>query len=259
MNFALSTIIIILFLLPGAIFDLSYHSALRIKQSSINIPFQDLLLKGLFWSIVIHTSGICILHFLSTNIKFAELYTIIIGKESILNNSQLNKGIVRFFSYNLIIILLSWFIAKVIKHFVFKYKLDKTYYSLRLTNYWYEIFSGRNFENVIVEKIDWIFLDVLVKNNIVYSGILKDFNYSKYKDALENVILTSTARSILHECDDDNGSKHLKVGGRSIVPGDIFIIPGDQILNINVTYFKLSDDQSESSNSSDSNSKKSLP
>lgn len=240
MNFALSTILIILFLLPGAIFDLSYHSALRVKQSSINIPFQDLLLKGLLWSLVIHTSGICILHFFGTTIKFAELYTILVGKENNLSNVQLNRGIIVFFTYNLLVVLFSWFIGKLIKHFVFKYKIDRTFYSLRLTNYWYEIFSARNFESKVTERIDMIFLDVLVKNNIVYSGILKDFNYSKYKDSLENVILTSTARSILHECDDDNGKKNLRVGNRSNVSGDIFVIPGEQILNINVTYVKVS-------------------
>lgn len=242
MSFALSTIIIVILLLPGAIVSTAYYSSLRIKKSSIHISTQELLLKGLTFSFIIHCCAICLLRYLGYQINFNILYTFILGKELNISDELITSSVLKFFSYNITLVIFSWFITKIFKHFVYKYKLDLNLYSLRLTNYWFHVFSARYLDGPGIKgkeiDTDFIFVDILVENKIIYSGILNDFNYSAYKDELENIILQNARKSILHEHEKD-GVRHSKVGATSKIPGDVFLIPASQIININITYIKI--------------------
>lgn len=71
----------------------------------------------------------------------------------------------------------------------------------RQYNYWFIIFSGRYLETAGIpgdeEDADLIYMDLLCDNEIMYSGILTDFNYSPHKDELENIILENVKKELI--------------------------------------------------------------
>ena len=121
MNFALSAIIIVLILLPGAIAINSYYNSLVAKQSNIAIPFNDLLLKGMIISLIIHL-GACyvIIYILHKRINLELIYDITSGKDLKISNKELCLSFLDFSVYSTASILTSWAVAKLFKQIVYQ-------------------------------------------------------------------------------------------------------------------------------------------
>ena len=246
MNLALSAILLIILLLPGGIAIKAYYTSVIEKKSSIAVPLNDLLIKGIVISFMLHSTAICIIHLFNFEIKLDILYKITSGKDIVLLDKNFTNYYLQFSGYNIGIIGFAWLSAKLFKNIVAKYHLDINVFSLRNTNYWFNIFSGKYLEVNDVQgsqsDTDLIVLDVLTDTNIIYSGILIDFNYSPVKDELENIILDSTYKRTFDKKNDNENQGHT-TGTPSLIPGDAFIIPMSNIRNINLNYIKISDDK----------------
>lgn len=124
--------------------------------------------------------------------------------------------------------VIAWGLAKGFKNFVARYNYDTNFYSLRNINYWFYVFSGRYLEGEGVQGTqagtDLIILDVLTNSNIIYSGILLDFNYSPERDELENVILDSTYKRNFEKNKEEENPEH-STDVPTLIPGDAFVIP----------------------------------
>jgi hypothetical protein len=244
MNLALSAIILIILLLPGAISIKAYYSSFKVKKSNIAIPFNDLIIKGLAISFLLHSAGLSLLHLFNQQINLLLLYNMIAGRELAFTDTQLLSSFLQFSVYNTVLIVFAWGAAKLFKNYVGKKKIDINYYSFRNTNYWYYVFSARYLEGKSVpgeqRDTDLIFLDILTTADIIYSGLLLDFNYSPEKDALENIILNSTAkRAYQPSAEEKEQYPEHTTGSPSRVEGDAFIIPMSLIRNINITYIGI--------------------
>jgi len=246
MNIALSAILLIILLLPGGVAIKAYYTSLIEKQSSLSVPFNDLLIKGLVISFILHATAICVIHLFHAEIALNILYTITSGKDVTISDEILTKYFLQFSLYSIVLIALSWFFAKVFKTIATKYNLNINFHSFRNTNYWFNIFSAKYLEGQDIQgkesDTDLIVLDVLTDTNIIYSGILIDFNYSSVKDELENIILDSTYKRSFEKRDVNENEGHT-TGLPSFIPGDAFVIPMNKIRNINVNYIKISDYQ----------------
>lgn len=110
---------------------------------------------------------------------------------------------------------------------------------LRFNNHWHYYFSGeiiktKDFENIKKEgKIIYTLADVLVKTgestSTLYTGILNQHTINKDNGRLENIYLTNVSRfKSGYGVDYQPFSKE--------IPGDIFIVPHDRIINLNLKY-----------------------
>jgi hypothetical protein len=234
MDFALGAILLIILLLPGVAIQNSYYSSLRQKQAGLNIPFSELLLRGLVFSLFLHTCGLYLVnHIFGVNISI--LYDAIEGKELNISNGNLSHLLEQFGVYNLSMCSIVWLLTKQLKHKIRENNLDMNFGFLQNSNYWFNIFSARYLETANIDgrqsDTDLILLDARVKGNIIYSGILYDFNYSQTKDELENIVLKSTVKRIYDHKEDNSNP--------IAIPGVVFIIPNSEIININVHYLNV--------------------
>lgn len=252
MNFALSTIIVIFLLLPGAVAIKAYYSSLRSKASNSFVPFSELLLQGILISIAIHASAICyITKIRSKEISFTFLYNLILGKdekEFVFNNKEFANNFLNFCYYILLCTIISYIFVKICKYIIHALKLDMQYHFLRNANHWFLLFNKDYFINSKInnkkQEIDLIMVDVFVKPDIIYSGILIDFNYSPIKDELENLVLfLAKRRKILNNEKIDN-TPH--VTSPIEIPGDFLVLYMSDIININIRYLQLQEKTKES-------------
>lgn len=245
MNIALGALIIIILLLPGGAFIKGFYTSIKRKESALNLSFNDLLLSGSVISILFHIIALSIIKWFGCSPQTATVYNLIQGKETSIAQELFTTFVIQFGIYNLSLNLICFLVGKIVKFYVERKNLDIEFYSLRTTNYWYQIFSGRYLERSGVQgkadKIDFVFVDALTDDDIIYSGFLKDFHFSKTKNELETIILREARKSVCYAHDGENGKQH-KIGEVSTVPGDIFILPAGQIKNINVTYFFIQKD-----------------
>ena len=236
MNFALSTIVVIIFLLPGAIAQKSYYGHFKVKKSSIHIPFSETLFSGILYSLFIHVSAVCIITLcLKATPKFGILYDIVSGKELNLTDIEYTHFFKQFGLYNISVIGITWIFTKAFKHTIEFFNIHINYNSFKNANYWFELFSAKYLDrkNVKGEQkaTDLIFVDVLTDADIIYSGFLIDFNYSPQKDELENIIITSTTKrnfSVLEnhkeladeKAEKSNGNSKIKNNKPLQIPGE---------------------------------------
>jgi len=245
MNLALSAILLIVLLLPGATAIRSYYSAFKAKQANVAMPFNDLLLKGLVISLLAHTLSIWfITRLCKGDVQLNILYDIIAGKDIKISDQDLATILRQFFTYNAILVVAGWILAKLVKRIVQVNNWDLNFFSLRSMNYWYILFTARYLEGRGVEgeqkKIDLVFLDVLTNGNIIYSGILYDFNYSPQKDELENLVLKSTIKRNFNQTEEEkeHNPDH-STGDPCSIPGDVFVVPLSSVINININYIEI--------------------
>lgn len=246
MNFALSGIIIIVLLLPGAISLKAYYSAFKHKESSRSIPLSDLLIKGVVWSLIFHVSILCFISFLGFTIDFHFFYNVLIGnpsKDFTYDNYQFNRYVKQFISYILLLVFGGWASAKLLRYIVRTNRWDISFNGFTNYNYWFYIFSDAYSEGSRKNdrrSHDLIYVDVMTALDVIYCGILIDFNYSPEKDELENIVIEGARRRTVDKQD-------AKVLPPIPVPGDILVINMKDVLNINVKYLEISESKTQSS------------
>lgn len=144
--------------------------------------------------------------------------------------------------YSLLTFLFSILIAFSLSRIVRSLGLDRKYKMLRYSNQWYYLFSGeilhlRKFkqQKILSRKLKKQFLfahiDALVKEEgktKLYSGVLTDYDLSPEKTNNIDRLYLTDARRFKKGVDNEVVSK--------LIPGHLFVILGDQLLNINVTY-----------------------
>lgn len=240
MNFALSALVISLLLLPGAFVLTAYYTSFREKKTNLHISFSELLFRGLAFSFFIHGLSVWVLNLYGTSVDFKLLYDVIAGKDLPTSSNDLSHSFLQFTFYTIFLASLFFSITKVFKWIVVKYNYDIYWHSLRTSNYWFLIFSGRYLESRIKGSMtvtDILFLDILAPGNIVYSGYLFDFNYSPHKDVLENIILKNAVKRTYVKSAD--GNHELTLTQPKTIPGDALVIPTKDIININIYYVNL--------------------
>lgn len=251
MNFAISTVIIIFLLLPGAIAIRAYFSSLRAKVSNSHVSINELLLKGILLSFIIHSCAICFLKIIGKEVSFNFLYNLVIGKdekEFVFTNKEFTNNFLQFSFYILSSTSISYILVKSFKFCVHELGLDMKYNFLRNANHWFLLFNKKyivssSIHNRQKEEIDLIVVDIFFKPDIIYSGVLIDFNYSPIKDELENVILfLAKRRKIINSNGDDKPSN---VSNPKEIPGDILVLPMKDVVNINIRYLKVEENVKE--------------
>ena len=249
MDFQVSIIGIILvlaFYLPGYFFRKFYFSGFSTKQFGLG-EWYDRFFMSIFLGMIIQYLTIKILrdsfHFNFNTISqpITQFYNQIMDKKlPDLDYTNLRNGIFYLF-LSMVFASVFGFIARKIVRLA---KLDVAFSTFRFANIWHYYFKGeivktKEFRIAIPKKGKWVStrVDLLAdfekdEKNILYRGIISQYDLSPKSDKLERIYLTSARRY----------SSKPEAKGFKEIPGDILILDCNRIININLSYdFILSD------------------
>ena len=231
-------------LLPGAAVLRAYYTSIKERKSVIHIPFTELLIRGLIFSFILHCAAVCLIRVAGFTIEFNVLYTVLKGGNLSISNQKFETFFLNFCTYNLSLTILVFAATKGMKQWIQARNLDLNYNSLRNTNHWFQLFSARylDIHNIQGERdeTDIVLLDVLTSKDVIYSGFLIDYNYKPETDTLESLVL-SNVRKRRHTASVAD-TMQVEAGPASPVPGDVFLIPSNNITNLNIYYLNIAGD-----------------
>lgn len=255
MNLLLSSILIFIFLSPGLIFRFSY-----LQGTYAKINFRISAIDEIFWAVIPAVlfqllSFLFITHILDYPIRLHLIYNLLAGFRIEGNEfDELQAGILPFLIHFLALIALSILCGRMLRFTIRKLKLDARYKFFRLNNEWYYLFSGEilDFPGVpgSSENIEIIQVDLIantIEGSVIYSGILQDYYLSK-DNGLDRIYLSQVYRRKLKDdliSDSDNEpTRQLDVRYYKM-PGELFVIGYDKIINLNITYHRFAGDGDE--------------
>jgi len=134
----------------------------------------------------------------------------------------------------------------LVRKLIRKLKLDRKYKLLRFQNEWHYVFTGEILDFPKVpgksEEVDITYIDALVKTDegtIIYMGLLADYVLSK-DGGLDRIYLKDVRRRFLNnqteQAEDNSTNKYYEL------PGEFFVLAYDKIINLHITYYKVSID-----------------
>lgn len=230
---------IIMLVIPGVFFKRFYFQGPFANQFQTG-QFADRFLTSLFWGIIVQT--VTFLMFIkSFDVEYKSVFDLLKtthGKLILNEVPELEESNITYiFLYLLASVAVAIFLGFFLFQLVRLFKLDQRFNVLQFSNKWHYYFSGeilntREFKQNISKKgkVSATLVDILVKygenDNRLFSGNLMHYNLTSNGD-LETLYLGAARR-------------HKNSNGDSIpakeIPGDCFIIPYQNVLDINVQY-----------------------
>ncbi|RYE28477.1 MAG: hypothetical protein EOP42_16775 [Sphingobacteriaceae bacterium] len=243
MNIALSTLVLVILLIPGFLFRRFYYSG-EFSKEYFKQNFSDLILPSLILSGIINTfcySLVYLLGFRSDAIP--AISTLLSGTtDSVIVSRSINTLFLEFYpglSYFIFAGLTGAVAGFLGKYFIRTYKLDRRYKLFRFQNEWHYLFSGEilDFPDIhsSAKTNQLTFVDALVntsEGSLIYSGILSSYVLSS-STGIDRIYLSDTRRRYLKNDDQNNPERYYDM------PGDFFVIFSSQIINLHITYYSI--------------------
>ena len=255
MNFALATLTLLVILYPGFLFRRFYFTE-EFSREYFKQSIPDLIFSSIVPAFIIHIIGYFLFIKGRTQIDVLTIGTLLSGTSDADKVTRAFKAvyeespfIIKYFAGVSFVGVAAGLLTKLI---VRKLKLDRKIKLFRFQNEWHYIFSGEilDFPKVPgkAEDIDCSYVDALVKTDegtVIYTGLLADYILTK-EGGIDRIYLTDVKRRFLKDdikaanaatehkqTEDDHRYYYL--------PGQFFIIPYNQVINIHITYYKITD------------------
>lgn len=245
MNLAATTIILVFLLTPGLVFRKFYFSEQFSKQYQ-RPNYIELLLSGFLASIVLHFFVVWIFNsYLNIDVEIAVVGAMLYGGSEALESFKLlDRNIDSFILYCVIIYLMAMFGGWAGNKIIRSAKWDREIKLYRYENYWHYILNGEFVEfpraNIYWENtpedVEMVFIDALVKlsdGDYLYQGFLVDYELTK-QGGLDCLYLIDPIRQKMN-------SKFLDSSQQKEIPGGIFILKYEHVINLNIGYYKMED------------------
>lgn len=262
MNLIFGSIILFCLIIPGLVFRFSYLHGTYAKQT-----FKISAVDEIFWAIlpalILQLCGFLIVENSDVyHVRLDQLYALITNNANVINFDLIGKSAGYFLLYIIILMAVAAGLGLTTRYMIRKWKLDLKYTFLRINNEWYYLFSGEILDTEIPgesKDIYFIQIDALVQTNdgtVVYCGTLEDYFLSS-TNGLDRIYLSSVYRRKLSK---DRSPEEESEGGYLekyldtryyAMPGDLFVIPYEKIINLNITYHKWSKVLTEEEQESD--------
>ena len=238
MQFAVSTLFLFLFILPGITFKRAYLSSAfsrKLKFSGI----LDEVFWALFPSIIVHFLSYILILGISPwfPFKLEDLRELL--RTALLQDNKAEYADI-FFSYLYycsFVLTVSFFAGHASRKVVRLLKLDRKFKLFRFSNEWHYLLSGEFLDFPEVpdhpEEVSFKMVNVLTSignQQMIYIGELIHFTLSD-EGGLDNIVLKDAKRRLLQ--DDLQEKRYYEIPGRYIT------IPYKTIININIRYFYL--------------------
>lgn len=241
MSLAVLTLTIIFILAPGLAFRAAYFSG-SFSLRYVKTSFTDVLIASIIPGILIHVALFSIAVKPYYNIDARIIGVLISG---VTDGAEIKSAFSKLY-YNakeVFLYLSSAALSGVLLGFVSRtvirgLRLDRKFVLLRYENEWHYLFTGEilDFPGQAgrPEDVDFVYIDALVdchEGSMLYSGILAEHFLGK-DGSLDKIYLSDTRRRSLKE-NGKEGTEYYSM------PGDLFVIPYNKIINMHITYYAL--------------------
>lgn len=247
MNLLVGSLLLFILIAPGIIFRYAYLQGTYAKQT-----FRVSAIDEIFWALApalfFQFLGVIVLEaFFDYNVRIDFVYNLLTGEASGIDFDIVKASFLSFFIYTTILIVIAATAGFLIRFVVRKLQLDLRYPFLRLNNEWYYLFSGEILDLLDApgesKNIEMIQIDALVNTGegiMIYCGTLENYYLSK-DNGLDRLYLSNVYR---RKFQDDSGTDPAPTGYAErflndryySMPGDLFVITYDKIINLNITY-----------------------
>lgn len=250
MNFALPTIILLLMLVPGFLFRRLYYSG-EFSKEYFKQNFTDYLFPSLIISLLIHLMCQGFIRIFGYTTSLWPLFLLVGSNGSSSETGfaflQIYQNIYPLFFYFAFTAFTGAVLGQLGKYTVRKLKLDRKYKLFRYQNEWHYVFTGEilDFPNIAGQtdvQPEVQYVDALVKTaegSVLYSGYLSHYVLSS-SNGIDYLYLSDVKRRYLK---DDQ--PHENADPYYYMPGDFTIIPYREILNLNITYYRINQSDPE--------------
>ena len=251
MSIAFSTIVLILFLLPGLVFRRSYFTEEFSKQYFKASPFA-IFISSFIPSLVIHLVGFysvpCLTSYYIDLSVLVKLFTDQFDQQCADNIKLYSTAIIK---YNITLVLFAAILGAMSKRFVRYLKWDRKYKMFRFRNAWHYIVTGELFDfprvNMSldtdeVKDIELVFCNVLMELNntsYLYDGILVDYELNE-NNGLSRISLANTQRRKIDNDEIDSSTRYYHIKGH------VMIFEYSKVKNINFSYYTVRYNQNAS-------------
>jgi len=253
--------IFISIVIPGLLFLRFYYFGEFSKQFTTKEPIGRSLLYSIIPGIAIQF--FCLLIYAGIINKNLKVSTVLNVHRDLLGEGQMNPETTTFLDnhlldfgiYSLIVLCVSILLGIVVSRFILITGWDRRSKLFRYKNQWYYIFKGHMFgfkkfkqavnvlnrPNLKSKNVDMVFADVLINasgKTRLYTGFVVDYDLdSNDPTKLEKIYLFDAHRYKSIEVEDEKkpGEKKTIVEKKPI-PGSVFILPVQDMVNINLLY-----------------------
>jgi hypothetical protein len=258
----------ILIIIPGLIYRRFFFCGEFSKQFNTKDP----VLHSIFFSIIpgILLQLTCFIFYykiIGFNSTFLDIFTIFrdVTSDGTLETKKvtkvfINNHITTYFCYTLFVFFISALVGYLSNRIIIECKWDKKYKFFRFKNQWYYIFNGevltmkkfKKANTVSFNKLETFkhgvattYADILVniKDDVreLYTGYVVDYDLkSEDTTQLDKIYLLDTYRYKRNSKTDSaltiKNSIDEPTRDRKKIPGDVFILSANNIININLTY-----------------------
>jgi hypothetical protein len=236
--FAVSTLFLFLFILPGITFKRAYLSSVfsrKLKFSGI----LDEVFWALFPSIIMHMLSYCLILVADSILHFDFDLRRVLSIALLQQNNEAGYAdiFIAYLLYCSFVMTVSFFAGHASRKVVRLLKFDRKFKLFRFTNDWHYLLSGEFLDFPEVpdhpEEVSFKLVNALTSvgtQQMIYIGELIHFTLSD-EGGLENIVLKDAKRRLLQ--DDLSENRYYEIPGRYIT------IPYKTIVNINIRYFYL--------------------
>lgn len=254
MNIALSSLVVLLLILPGVLLSYAYRRG-SFERAPVSLgPLRDEITTGIVWALLIHTIAL----FSLSTVHGGQVVGVVLSllgafsNQSTLHSQALEVAGLYVATVNVAALLVGYGLHS----FVRRLQLDLRYDFLRFNNDWYYLFSGeaqvfdapqkdRKFSKIRSfsqnGRPDWVFASALVdqaEGSIIYWGILEDYTFDR-SGKLSSILLSYAQRRPLHNdrLPDDEAQQLPTVDDRFYaIRGSYFLIKYEHIKTLNIEY-----------------------
>lgn len=200
MNIIFGALFIIVILLPGIIFRVSYLN-IPYARKTFKSSFLDELLFSLIPALIIQVPCYSIVNYLIQGVNEKIIYLFLINSDKVLAERIPDLHISLFLLYILVVSTIAWWLGKWFRHYVNRRKLYFNMPIFRFYNDWHYIFTGKLLDayNQPGEHQDvkdvWVDAMVELKDGSIYlySGYLKQYILSP-DEGLDRIYLSHVQR-----------------------------------------------------------------
>jgi len=238
MNIALSAVVIFILLMPPIVFYLSFSYG-RYSKAGPGFSFLDGILASAIISLLVHATA---LFMLGKEVRFDIFLKVLGGELKDLENKITNQELTRctkaFALYNFLLLIIFILLGRLTRFIVIRFDYNRTQSeALRLNNRWWFLFNAFKRNN---HRPDLVLVDAVVETKecaIIYSGCLMDFVCEGEK--LDRIYLECAVKRKLKIVNDEGVTKEEQLSSAVPIPGDVFLISYDSIINLNLRFLTL--------------------
>lgn len=242
MNVAFPAVLMIILISPGLIFSLSFF-----QIDDLPLSFTNKASVSIVATIIIHFLLMLVVYGIGYEINFKEIFIFISGAHGEIYANAIRlisfTQVVGFIIYLIVAYSSAFFLGKLCRWCIKKFKLDKNFRGLRLDNPWYYLFAGYDYGEQ-AEMPDGVRIAAtadIAGKCYLFIGYLDHYFFDR-EGNIDRLILTDAMR---RELENDKCVSEEKTIEERCYPidGHYFVLKYSEIKNLNVQFLWMENEK----------------